>query len=104
MMTTEMILTVLVGMFAFLALSATLRLRKARIALLKGSNELYDTKKDLKYWENSWEHLWRQYKRLSTIDASDTDPPIIGDTGFQSWDVEGADSTPQPDSWQVLTP
>ena len=107
-MTTELILTTLVGMFAFLALSATLRLREVQKKLLKRSNELYDAEKDAKYWEASWESLWRSYRQLTTIDdgpdtGSIIDPIIYGDSGLETWKVEGADSTP-PDSWTILTP
>ena len=99
-MTIEMILTVLVGMFAFLALSATLRLREVQKKLLNMTYKERQSRRDAKYWEASWESLWWSYRQLTTIDDGPDTDAVFGDTSFV---VGGSDSTP-PDSWKVLTP
>ena len=98
------ILIFLVGVFAFISLALILELREARGKLLNMTEGLYEAQADIEYWEKSWEHLWQQYKKLTIIDeGSDSSPYVMGDTSFDDWKVEGADSTPQPDSWKVLT-
>ena len=98
-MTTELILTVLVGMFAFLALSATLRLREVQKKLLDMTYKERQSRRDAKDWEASWESLWRSYRQLTTIDDGPDTDAVFGDTSF----IGGSDSTP-PDSWAVLAP
>ena len=83
-----------------MALSATLRLREVQKKLLDMTYKERQSRRDAEHWE----YLYQYYKRLTTIDdGPDTDPASFADSSIQSWEVEGADSTP-PDSWTILTP
>ena len=100
------VLIFLVGIFAFLSLALSLQLRETRKKLYDKTHWCEAHKKDSRYWKDAWESLYQSYRQLTVMDmeGSDSSPLVYGDTSLDSWEITGADSTPQPDSWRILKP
>lgn len=88
------LLVFLVGVFVFFAIMLLWERGEIKKKLIEMTNKEYKARSDVEYWKDAWEHIWKDYQRLTIRPTSDDDPYVYGDTGGEYWKITGTDSTP----------